>query len=607
MTDFRKKPRICGVFELLESCYTDTAMKLLYRYLKQYKKTLFGALGLAAINQIFSLLDPQVFRLIIDNYATRATEIERGEFIRGVLFLLLLYVLFAFISRTAKAFQDYYVNVVTQKVGTQLYADSVSHSFALPYGMFEDQRSGELLQKLEKARTDNQDLVALAVNVLFFSLVGAIFVIIYAFFVHWSVGISYIALFPVLGSTVYFLSKSIKKKQKEIVAQQASLAGSTTETIRNVELVKSLGLQEQEIQRLNNVNDAILKLELQKVKLVRRLVFIQGTLINLIRSALMLLMLWLIYTGQMSLGEFFTLFVYSFYVFGPLYELGNLITKYQEAKAANEQLDAILSTEPEAIPENPQEVGHITNVELENVSFKYESNAADAVKNISLDIKPGQTIAFVGPSGSGKSTLVKLLVGLYTPQSGVLTYNNIKSTTIDYQLLRQRIGLVAQETQLFAGTIRENLKFVRPDATDEQCLEVLKAAEADTVLERTDKGLDAVIGEGGLKLSGGEKQRLAIARALLRNPELIIFDEATSSLDSLTEQAITETIQNIEKQNHDLITIQVAHRLSTILHADVIYVLEKGEIVEQGSHKELLDKKGLYAALWRQQSAAVTK
>ena len=579
-------------------------MRLLWQYLRPYKKILFGALGLATVNQFFSLLDPQVFRLLIDNYASQAHQFAPADFFRGVVFLLFLYILFAFISRVAKAFQDYFVNVITQRVGAKMYATSVAHSFALPFAAFEDQRSGELLQKLEKARTDNQILITSFVGIVFVSAVGTFFVTLYAFYVHWLVGLAYSLLFPVIGTVIYFLSQKIKEKQKQIVAQQADLAGSTTETLRNVELVRSLGLENQEVARLNEVNDYILDLELEKVKLVRTLSFIQGTLINFIRSALMLLLFWLIFKQLVSIGEFFTLFVYSFFVFGPLWELGTVVTNYQDAKAANEQLAEVLNTQPESKPAQPITVGSLKTIAFRSVGFAYQSgqpSANGALKDISLEIKAGQTVAFVGPSGSGKSTLIKLLVGLYKPTSGQLSFNGVDCRQIDYEKFRRRLGFVAQETQLFAGTIRENLLFVKPEAKDKDCLAVLRLAAADSILDRGGRGLNTKIGEGGLKLSGGERQRLAIARALLRDPELIIFDEATSSLDSLTEKSITETIQKIEKAKPGLITILVAHRLSTVAHAQTIYVLEKGRIVETGTHHQLVKAGGLYAALWRQQ------
>jgi ATP-binding cassette subfamily B protein len=220
--------------------------------------------------------------------------------------------------------------------------------------------------------------------------------------------------------------------------------------------------------------------------------------------------------------------------------------------------------------------------------------------DISFEVSRGDTVAFVGPSGSGKTTLVKLLVGLYAPQAGDILYNDHPAATIDLDQFRERIGFVTQDTQLFSGTIRENLLFVNPRATDQECLEVLRQAACDSLLARADRGLDTVIGEGGVKVSGGEKQRLSIARALLRHPHLLVFDEATSSLDSLTEEEIGETIRDVAMRR-DVITILIAHRLSTIMHADRIFVLERGRVVEAGSHGDLIEQKGLYYAMWRQQ------
>ena len=193
-----------------------------------------------------------------------------------------------------------------------------------------------------------------------------------------------------------------------------------------------------------------------------------------------------------------------------------------------------------------------------------------------------------------------MLVGLYTPVSGEILYDNISSREIRYNRIRKQLGFVTQDTQLFSGTVRENMQFVKPEATDEEIYEVLRKASATGIVDSSGKGLNSVLGEGGRKLSGGEKQRLSIARALLRKPRLLIFDEATSALDSLTEEQITETVRDISEQRQQ-ITILIAHRLSTIMHADTINVLEKGRIIEQGSHSELVERKGLYYAMWRQQ------
>ncbi|MBX7045859.1 MAG: ABC transporter ATP-binding protein/permease [Ignavibacteria bacterium] len=575
-------------------------MKILYSYLKNYKGLILFALFLAAVNQVFSLLDPYIFRLIIDGYATKFKEYDLEHFIKGVSMLLLLAIGAAFVSRVAKNFQDYYINNITQRLGAKIYSDGLRHSLQLPYQVFEDQRSGETLGVLQKVRQDTEKLINTGINILFTTLVGLIFVVVYSFTVHWIIVPIFALVGPLIGLVSSKLSKRIKIVQKDIVAQTTALAGSTTESLRNIELVKSLGLANQEITRLNNTTNQILQLELKKVKFIRKLSFIQGTMVNLLRNLMLIVMLYLIFIGQISFGEFFSLFVYSFFIFGPLQMMGDVINVYREAEVSLNNFEKIMNTPVEEKPKNPVIIESIKTLEFDNVTFKHLTAKGNAITDISFETRLGKTIAFVGPSGAGKTTLVKLLVGLYRPQSGRILYNGIAENEVDLDHLRNQIGFVTQDTQLFSGTIKENLLFVNPNATDEEIYDVLKKAACEGLLARADKGIDTVIGEGGVKVSGGEKQRLSIARALLRKPTVMVFDEATSALDSLTEEEISRTIRNVSSNSNHL-TIMIAHRLSTVLHADTIFVLEKGNIVEAGKHEELLSEKGLYYAMWRQQ------
>lgn len=583
-------------------------MKLLYTYIKPYKWLVFLALGLAAINQTFSLFDPMIFGWLIDDFANHpkyfdaAKTLPRTEpqFIQGLLKYLLMLVGTAMVSRIAKAFQDYTVNVIIQKFGAKIFTDGLKHSMSLPYQDFEDQRSGETLSILQKVRADTEKFIGYFINVLFAIIVSVVFVSVYATQRHWSIVPIYLGGTILIGLVTNLLSKKIKKIQKVIVNETTSLAGTTTESLRNIELVKSLGLTEQEIKRLNNNTYKILGLELRKVKSIRSLSFIQGTMVNALRQIVTFTLLWLIFGNVLTTGELIALQFYSFFIFGPLQEIGNIIMSYREAEASINNFHTLMQKRPDAKPNNPLPLDLVNKLEFKSVSFKHNSAQYKALDNINFIANKGETIAFVGPSGAGKSTLVKLLVGLYRPQEGNIFYNNTNGNDIDFDILRNQIGFVTQDTQLFAGTIKENLLFVKPNASNDEIVEALNKASCQNLLERAEKGIETMIGEGGLKLSGGEKQRLSIARALLRQPHLLIFDEATSALDSITEEEITNTIKKISSEK-DQITVMIAHRLSTIMHADTIFVLEKGQVVETGSHWNLLEEKGLYYAMWRQQ------
>jgi ATP-binding cassette subfamily B protein len=580
-------------------------MKILLTYLKQYRWTVVLALVLAGFNIGFSLLDPMITGMLMDKYIVPKLPNDHAFFtfdyrLHGSLILIGMAVGAAMVSRIAKNFQDYFTNIIVLKTGAQMYSDGLKHSLELPYQVFEDQRSGETLGILQKVRQDCEKFITSFISVLFVSLVGMVFVIVYSLSVSYKVTLVYFAAIPIIAFVSSALSKRIKTIQKSIVGETTALAGSTTESLRNIELVKSLGLAKQEIERLNKTTYKILDLELKKVKFVRSMSFIQGTVVNLVRSCMIVVLMMLIFQDTLTAGSYLQFLFYSFFLFNPLQELGNVIQSWREAQVSLANFERIVNTPIDVKPANPTKIEQVKDLTFADVSFKHLSGKQNALTDVAFKVNTGETIAFVGPSGSGKTTLVKLLVGLYQPFDGDVLYNGVSSKEIDLDQLREKIGFVTQDTQLFSGTIRENLLFVRPDATDEQCLEVLRKAACHTLMARASNGLDTVIGEGGVKVSGGEKQRLSIARALLRKPDIMVFDEATSSLDSITEEEITETIRDVSVLGGQ-ITILIAHRLSTIMHADRIYVLERGSIIESGKHFDLIDQKGLYYAMWRQQ------
>lgn len=576
-------------------------MKILYTHIKNYKLYLLLALLLATINICFSLCDSIITGKAINNVAIKIESFPTFyDFAKAIIPWLGLSIGAAMVSRIAKNFQDYFTNIIIQRVGAQMYTDGIKKALQLPFQDFEDQRSGETLGKLQKVKIDSEKFITISISLVFQSIVGIAFVMFYVTQFDWRLSLLFLATVPVIGVISSFLGKKIKVISKQILGETTALAGATTESLRNIELVKSLGLTNQEVDRLNVTTIKILGLELKKVRFIRSLSFIQGSTVHFVRTCLVFVLYYYVFKKTILPGDLITLMFFSFFIFNPMQELGNVIITYNETKASMENYSKLISSESEKIPVNPKSIGKINSLQFSSISFKHQTAKSYAVKNISFTANAGETIAFVGPSGSGKTTLVKMLVGLYTPQEGSIFYNQTNALDIDLTELRQQLGFVTQDAQLFSGTIKDNLLFVKPEATEEEINSVLAKAACGNLLKRAENGINTTIGEGGIKVSGGEKQRLSIARALLRNPNLLIFDEATSALDSITEEEITSTIREISSKK-DQITVLIAHRLSTIMHADKIFVLEQGSIIEEGKHEDLLNLKGLYYAMWRQQ------
>jgi ATP-binding cassette subfamily B protein len=575
-------------------------MHILWTYLRPHSRLALLALVLAAAGQILALVDPIIFGTIIDKYAIHRGSKTSDELVHGVLMLLGLAVVVAVASRAAKALQEYVTRLVVQKIGTQIFNDGLRHLMRLKYQEFEDLRSGETLSLLQKVRQDSERFINAFINTVFATVVGISFLTWYAITKHWLLVPVFLIGIVVLGGLTGLLSREIKGQQRSITRETNRNSGFITESLRNIELIKSLGLTFTEIRRLKSQTDAIFALEMEKVKRIRLLSFLQGTTLSMLKLAILFALLWLIFRDVLSTGELIAMQFITVAIFAPLQELGNIILAWREAEASLLNFAALMNKPIERRPANPVDVGPVTQVRFADVHFRHRGATDDALHQISFQASLGDTLAFVGPSGSGKSTLVKLLVGLYTPAAGEVFYNEISTTDFRYNVARRQIGFVTQDTHLFAGTLRDNIRFVKQDASDEDIVAAMQQASCAYLLEKSPDGLDTLIGEQGMKLSGGEKQRLSIARALVRQPRLLIFDEATSALDSLTEEQITNTVRAISARDTQ-ITLLIAHRLSTIMHADTIFVLEKGRIVESGGHAALLEKKGLYYAMWRQQ------
>lgn len=575
-------------------------MEILWQYLKAYRGLGIAALLCAALGQVLNLVDPLIFGKVIDDYALHPGSRPESELVRGALFWMAIAAVVALAARVAQAFRDYLMRMTVQKAGLDMFNDGLRQTLRLSYQEYEDRSSGETVALLQKVRTDVERFVNSLITVLFSTVIAIAFLAWYAITRHWLLVPVFLIGVVLLGGVTGLLSEKIKLTQRTIVRETARIMGAITESLRNIELVKSLGLTFPEIRRLRIHTGKIYELEMAKVKRVRTLSFIQGSIISLLKQSILFILLWLIFRRILTTGELVSMQVILNAIFSPLQDLGSIVLNYREAQVSLEGFAALMSMPVETRPPETVDVGPIDSLRFDRVVFRHRTATENAIDGLSFTIKLGETIAFVGPSGSGKSTLVKLLVGLYRPLSGHIYIDDVPVEELRYNVVRRQIGFVTQDAQLFSGTVRENLLMIKPDASEFEMYAALTQAAATRIIERSGQGLDTRLGEGGTRVSGGERQRLSIARALLRRPRLFIFDEATSALDSITEQEISDAVREVSRSREHLV-ILIAHRLSAISYADRIYVLEKGCIIETGIHRELIEQGGLYSAMWRQQ------
>lgn len=569
--------------------------------LRQHSRLVAASMFFSAVGVTLSLIDPIIVRILIDRYAKESGRPDDVEFFLGLAGLLALAVFAATLSRLCKNRQETLVVRAAQQVGAELYADGIERVLAMPFSAFESANGGDLLARIARARQDVERLITTSINTVFVAVLAIAIAMAYAFWVHWMIGTFMLISVLAVSSAGTHVSRKIRSMHYDVVKETSSLTGAATESLRNVELVKSLGLEHQEIARLRAGTFRLIAIEMRKLGYLHRMTLMKGTVTSLSRAIGLGLLLTLIVAGELSIGEVVSLLLFAFYVFGPLQELGRVLGIYREAEASL-RIYAEMAEAP-AMPHstNLSRPETLSSLEFDTVGFRYPRSESDALHRLSFRAERGRMIGLVGPSGSGKSTLVKLLTGLYAPQSGRICYGGIDSAAVDMAFIRSRIGLVTQETMLYSGSILENLRFSNPSASEQACLEALRDAQCIELVERSADGLHTQIGEHGLKLSGGERQRIAIARALVRRPEILIFDEATSSLDSLTEGMISRTIHEIAA-SRSLISIVIAHRLATVAAASRIYVIDRGEVKQEGRHETLLAEKGLYRSMWTQQT-----
>jgi ABC-type multidrug transport system fused ATPase/permease subunit len=576
-------------------------LRFLSKYWQKEKGKIALIFAFVILSQSFSLAEPFFFATIISKYLAQPHSFATPDvFFRSLTLIVLAWIGVAFAARTFKNLQSYFVGTVADRIGIGVLEHAYNHVLQLPMKFHSRQKPGEVFRKLSKARDDVTSLFSVMFDKIFQNLFSILVVFGIVFFKSWRIGIALFGFIPLFFFITWIFTRKIKKAQLEINQINEQLYGSSMEAISHVELVKAFSSEEKENENLRHDNALQHQILKKKTRVYQYLGFAQGTVINLARVVLLWWGSVLAFEGSLSFASVILFNFYSFAVYQPLYELGDIYTKYTEGIAAVDRLNGVLN-EPVSISDKPNAVKVQKlqgKVEFKNVDFSYGPDRK-ILKNISFVIEPGKKLALVGMTGSGKSTIVSLLLRFYEPTAGEILIDGRPIGDYDTESLHKRIGLVMQDNVLFNTTIAENIRYGSFAAPAESVTEAAQRASLQPLLSKLADGIFTKVGERGLMVSGGEKQRIAIARSIIRKPDILIFDEATSALDSHTEEEIR---RSIKEASTGVTTVTVAHRFATVIDSDEIVLLVNGEIKERGTHDQLLKKGGEYSRIYNLQT-----
>ncbi len=561
-------------------------------------KVVIGEIFIASlVLQIFGLVSPILTQLILDRAVIHKSSSSLITFSIGLL-------IFGCLQIALSSLRQYLMAVTANRIDAALVIGFIRHTFSLPLSYFDARQVGDIISRIQ----ENHKLRAFITGQPIVVMLDMLSVFVYAtmmFAYNWKLALATLVTIPPFLILNFASTPFLQKMSREVFTASNHENSYLIEALTGVRTVKSMSVEKsvrwQWEERLNKEIRISFRGQMMSLQL-GALSSVIGTLGS---TAITWLGASLVISGEFTIGQLFAFSMISGNVTGPFLRLAGLWTQLQEITIAVERLCDVIEAKPEENPElSYRDISTFQGrVKFENITFKYSPDAdRNILENINFEIAPNQTIAVVGRSGSGKSTLAKLILGLYVPTSGKILVDGIDLKTVSLQSLRAQVGVVDQDTFLFSGTIKNNIALSRPGADISEVELAAELAGAAEFIDKMPMRYETEIGEGGGMLSGGQRQRIAIARSLLNNPKLLIFDEATSSLDTESERTVQN---NLEKIRHDRSTIIIAHRLSTVQNADRILVLDKGLLIEQGTHDELMSQRGHYYYLNHQQLATI--
>ena len=570
---------------------STAAVHRLLRYLSPFRSKLIGVALLVVLYSLLGLTGPYLIGLAIDRFMVKK-DIAGLE--RIALLMLLVYL----ICNLFQLISGWIMAKVSQTALRQLSGDLFTHIQTLPVSYFDHNSPGSLMSRLTNDTDAINQAISQNVTSLVASVLSLIGIMVAMFLLNFWLALSALLVIPVMLWFTQFVARNTRKGFRDLQKQLGEMYGVMEESISGLKVIKAFRRNEEVIERFHSQNDKVFKAAVYANSYAMMLMPLTNVLGNLFVIVIAFVGGWIALKGMVTVGVIATFIIYGQNFIQPLRQLANMYNIIQAALAGSERIfeildipsevDTTVETLPSTIP---------GTIRFDHVDFGYQKGMS-VVKDMTFDAAPGKTIALVGPTGAGKTTIINLLTRFYEVSSGVITVAGKDIRDYSKADLRRKIGLVLQDTFLFSGTVLENIRFGRLDATDSECHHAAKLAEADEFIRQLPEGYTTILSERAGNLSQGQRQLLAITRVILANPDILILDEATSSVDTRTELRIQRALLTLMKGRTSFV---IAHRLSTIREADQVLVIDKGTIVEKGTHQELLDQQGIYYDLYMSQ------